>query len=621
MGMPGLDLSKRIARPRGRCAAAARLGLHAWLPLVLVALLVHPTEAGCKPPHEERQSPPYWPDVKLTPERPQAEVYLTGEAECVVGLSLDRPSRVSLSIAQAERLAASDVTVDVRVVVEGGPRGDPGRPPSRSMLRQPGPAGTYDLYPGLYLLALRGTKPLVAPTQYSVSIARVEALPSPSFALRPGAAASFRLEQFSGQAFLSTTVATRSRVTLTVVPPAPVATAVKHLQVSALRSNMIDRYWPDGNDGLSFDFVLAPGSYTFNVDVPQSQWPRAPLGEPLLSSRLTLRVASVQSAAIPEMVRTLDDWLQSYHLDAAFVIVDLYDRARPDRSIRKSVQLSYLKRALYIGALQQLYRRPPPPGGDDAKFGRFLEAEAILEGQPAPSWLDLNDVPDYLLRLRTSLDRDQVRAIEHEFRRATGTSLWEVVLRKVATQTGRPVRRIAAWLPVSCSGEDIFEQAPGSIEREGSECTMGSAAKAFMLADESAIARPASLLVPLPRPDLGQVIDAFLRRFLPSDARVEYVDRSPESVDAVVRTIRGHVIPGGTAWERLQISFVLYSSEPSEYNLKVYVDGRVASGAGGYPPDSQFSKDMEPAHAEAVSTYTRRLASELADHLKSAIRR
>ena len=76
------------------------------------------------------------------------------------------------------------------------------------------------------------------------------------------------------------------------------------------------------------------------------------------------------------------------------------------------------------------------------------------------------------------------------------------------------------------------------------------------------------------------------------------------------------MIDGGRAWERIQIS-VLLSGDGDARQLRVFVDGRLASGLGGYPPDTQFTTDMEPDHAESLYVFARALLEAMRDHIVS----
>jgi hypothetical protein len=110
-------------------------------------------------------------------------------------------------------------------------------------------------------------------------------------------------------------------------------------------------------------------------------------------------------------------------------------------------------------------------------------------------------------------------------------------------------------------------------------------------------------------------VDAFLpERFTIGEPRFEYLEKSGAYVEVLVKGLRGEVIDGGGFWERIQLSFFVTGSEETR-RLRVFVDGRLASGLGGYPPDTQFTMDMEPDHAESLDVFARALVVALRDHI------
>lgn len=85
-----------------------------------------------------------------------------------------------------------------------------------------------------------------------------------------------------------------------------------------------------------------------------------------------------------------------------------------------------------------------------------------------------------------------------------------------------------------------------------------------------------------------------------------------------MRGLKGQVIHGGTQWERLQIAVFITDSESQGLMLRTNVDGRLASGLGAYPADSQFTRDMEPQYSEALSEFTKQITVSLRNYLVSS---
>jgi hypothetical protein len=93
---------------------------------------------------------------------------------------------------------------------------------------------------------------------------------------------------------------------------------------------------------------------------------------------------------------------------------------------------------------------------------------------------------------------------------------------------------------------------------------------------------------------------------------VEYLERDSTYVEALIRGIRGWVIPGGVQWEKVQICFLASVAEGNKRNMRIVVDGMLAPGIGERtPPDSKFTYSMEPQYAENVHQFARSILDQL----------
>jgi hypothetical protein len=91
--------------------------------------------------------------------------------------------------------------------------------------------------------------------------------------------------------------------------------------------------------------------------------------------------------------------------------------------------------------------------------------------------------------------------------------------------------------------------------------------------------------------DLSAAVPAFLAAFLPNEARLQF-DRATEwNTEVVVRGLKGSVVPGGRAWERIELIFNVErrTDKSDAVAVQVIVDAKLAYAIGQYPPDTQFT--------------------------------
>lgn len=103
--------------------------------------------------------------------------------------------------------------------------------------------------------------------------------------------------------------------------------------------------------------------------------------------------------------------------------------------------------------------------------------------------------------------------------------------------------------------------------------------------------------------DLSVAVPAFLKIFLPSEARVQFDRSTSWNTEVVVRGLRGHVVPGEKAWERIELIFNIEkrSERPRAVAVQTVVDVKSAHTIGAYPPDTQFTDSLGRGEMQAYA--------------------
>lgn len=336
-------------------------------------------------------------------------------------------------------------------------------------------------------------------------------------------------------------------------------------------------------------FTLDAGRYVLRLTVSQNQSPTTALPAPLVAEQPALSVLEVAPTPVPAALAHLDAWLGASGLAGKVQVVHAFST---DGALGADVP----------AALQDEYRERL------AEVGR-ARADAPGAEQPPDA------VPTTLIRLRARMTRSELRAVERGFEERAGIPLWLRVFQKINLGGHLHARNVLIWMPVPCSGGSIYQTAPGVVRRIGPECTAATAAADLPAGVIDDVLTGTSAASPSPEIDLATEVDAFLpERFTIGEPRFEYLEKSGAYVEVLVKGLRGEVIDGGGFWERIQLSFFVTGSEETR-RLRVFVDGRLASGLGGYPPDTQFTMDMEPDHAESLDVFARALVVALRDHI------
>ena len=336
-----------------------------------------------------------------------------------------------------------------------------------------------------------------------------------------------------------------------------------------------------------FHYIVPARMFRLTVSQSQENWPRKPLTDRQANAELTIRVPVVEPVETPAALTNLDRWLSDIGISDRFEVLEFYDREQD--AVRSPAEL----RQRYDRILESVesYRARRKPDDPDIWHG---EAK-----------------PRYVVRMRVHGSREEIGDVEQKFRLQGNVSLWDRVLRKISLSANIPSRRIVIDVPVYCSGSVAFELAPGRVERYGNVCMSASAPVDFakLGAGTIGLAAVGNMNKSL---DLPDAVVKFMAAFFPSpEVSIQYLAKDSSFVDMIVRGIRGHVIKGGAEWEKIQISVV----KSGETEVRFLADGLLASGVGGYPPDSQFTKSIEPGNAQDLTTYTKALATAFGDYL------
>jgi len=251
-------------------------------------------------------------------------------------------------------------------------------------------------------------------------------------------------------------------------------------------------------------------------------------------------------------------------------------------------------------------------------IGRARSNLQLLSEKPASgysiSWLKDHNIPRYLLHLRAHVGSEWLKDFEKKFSDEQGVSFWQRVIEKVSLTTGISAHEIAAYAPVPCFG-DIVAEVSGSFDRILHSGCLGPSAGVDLPFDF----RPRVMVaqdrqVDSLQDDFPTAIGRYLLATFGATANISYLTREDSYVQAIIRGLKGRVIHGGRYWERVDISFALLQSGASA-RVRVLTDGVLAAGVGDYPPDSQFTLNMEPEYAEPLTEFNAQMADGLRDFL------
>lgn len=444
---------------------------------------------------------------------------------------------------------------------------------------------TYALFPGTFLLEFRrdvdgpsNSEPETN-TIYTVRVANVS-VSDRELPLFRGSGTKVHLHSATRSATRRLVVQELSLVKFSIEAASEPKNASKiSMHLATEDGNVVTPVGQD-NDSRHPTFVLAPNYYFVEVTGRDGDGPLD----------WVLTIDDLAEQAEPARSRqALANWLHDVGLADLLEVVEIYDSRVPQSGLP--------------GAHRRLARFAA-----EAAFCREHAHRGI-----AISWPLGVNVPDRLERpwlvvsFRPKMARDRFRAREDAFLRSHGVALWDRILQKVVALEEFSPDYIVAYVPVLCSSHLVFMDAYRKARRHGEECD------AIPL---RANATPhIETLVPLrgvAPPNLALVITNFLKNFTRrEEARFEFLSTQPANIGVIVRGLRGHVIPGGIEWERLQLTI----SITIDGKLMVVVSGLIAPGLGPYPPDSQFTSNMESRHSKNLWEYSQKLTNDLLEHL------
>lgn len=372
----------------------------------------------------------------------------------------------------------------------------------------------------------------------------------------------------------------------------------------------------DKASGVSrIDVVLDPGTYRMKLLAGQfhDAWWFDEAGEKPRGA-LIVSVAEMRDAPLASDADALAEWVRSAGLNGVFGIhrrVDYREVAADD--VELVGPLFHL--AAQRRNLREAYRLAAEGADRDGVLAMRLGGPDMEDDPLKPQagrtleWLRERQVPRYLLLLRSYVDRHELRKFEREFKERHGVSVWQRLMEKYSLLTGIPVGDIVVDISVSCSG-GLIGLLEGRFERQGRECMSASigidipepAGHHLLASARSAAVQPVA--------NFPAYVEQYLQAALAkAGGRIAILTREDNYVQAIVRGLKGTVVSGSPYWERVSLSFALLQSERNA-RVRILADGMLATGIGGYPQDSQFTRSMEPEYAGPLTEYAARIADE-----------
>lgn len=538
-----------------------------------------------------------------------------------VKFDLSVPSTIEIELDAPPALTAPDfqlqpLSVSPRVTIPATPTVSTGA--SRTLYRL-----SYTLSPSRYLLKLGGGSTPATQRREEDCYLRVAQVEEnvESLALSKGSRTTLRLDPISYSATRKIVIEKRTFVTFSVAGAPKPGEWERPVTVN-IKNGASTPLEPVESSGREDErryasFILTPNVYFVEVESEVFQWPHPLLAEPLRSAELSLQVDELMHQDLPESLLALQSWLTNVGLDKLMEVTEFFDLRHRQRGLPRSNQ------RLATFAAQVAGMRAP---GDNTRFSERVDnlAQQIAAGQNIawPAGLKKADRPLMVVSFLPKQGGDKFKASEEAFWEAHEVSLWSRVLQKISALEGISARRIVVYIPVYCSANLVYLHRNYSAERTGSGCASQTASisTSVPLAATANVASAATApwyrlrFGSAPR-TLENTVPGVLRLFLsPAPAELDFLTTEPDFVEVIVRGIRGQVIRGGRDWERLQLTIAVTGSG-NQRMLRVTADGRLASGLGGYPSDSQFTRDMEPQYSMNLSEYTKRFARSLRNHL------
>ena len=522
---------------------------------------------------------------------------LTSGSSCFLDFSIPLPTRLELAI-HPDSTAVPTLQLTTT-----------DRSPNRTINGQRSIDGRqviFDLYPANYLLELAGM-----PGRVEV-VAKASQRTSPRWAIEPGARTLVRLHPIARSADREIVVGRRSMVSFSLENMSPLPASHPRVGIElrdASGTRLPATEYQAGGPAPKASYIVPAGTYHVVAEAHYNGWPSPELSEPLRSRELTLRVDDIVPADLPTTMQSLASWMEQVGLGGLLWASEVLDLRAPAGSLPRAID-RLAPYAVHVAGYRtkELMAR-------GTELDRTANAPAVSGGSVNwPSGSEERDRPLLVIKFDVKADnRWAFRATESAFALAHGTSMWSRLLQRASALHGVSARRIVMVAPVPCDPHLVFLTSGGDARRHGQTCLSASSSaplfSAASLADTanvSARGLPSSLSVAAP---------TFLRQmFSTSSANLEFLTTDDDFVEVVVRGLRGHVIQGGSDWEKLQLQLALTGGKVSP-TLRVTADGDLSSGIGGYPPDSSFTRSMEPQYKGPLSDFAKKLANDLRSHL------
>lgn len=217
-----------------------------------------------------------------------------------------------------------------------------------------------------------------------------------------------------------------------------------------------------------------------------------------------------------------------------------------------------------------------------------------ISGLPPPYykdriWISKYNVPQIVVLMPSIKNHDLLKKID-----------WLTAISQLSVAMKEPVTQIAIIFDDQCDVTAITMPSEGILNLDyGFGCAM--------IASRGELSAPEI--------DLSIVLPAFLKTFLPSGAKIQFNRRTIGSAEVIIRTVRGHAINGGSAWERIEMIFNTErkNDKSAATSLQVVADIKLSHTIGEYPRDSQFT---DLADGADVQSYVRKLIDAFEQFVK-----
>ncbi len=531
--------------------------------------------------------------------------------ECVIRLVMQRPSQIVLRLDRTDK--KEEWPAIYFRLERPGPHGPVAYEPMREARNQ-----TFILYePGEYHLAIKkadrsllGEAPPGNEARYRIAALGLEPVARELSLLKADNKFAASISGANDVKRFPIRVAERSRVRFLVEPARPADSApdrrIYTVEIKDAQGIKSDPVWADWTsetrDSMrqltGFEVIVEPGPHTLVLDRQFSSSMDMEKARPISTA---VSVVRISPEPVPAAAQPVVNWLEATGLSRYLRFVDLYiPKPGPARECPTS-PFDVYERALYEAARIQAERRPKAVEGAQVTNPCDRSKATIVLQQPF--------VPRVHVVMQNRLERFDLNKMEEEFAEKAGATVWDRIFAKLGSSLQISPSQMSMHVPVWCDASTVFS-VDGRARRYGSVCMSGGASSAVFGIPVVATTARATSVQAVAR--IGAPIVDFLKAYYaPRGGNLTFLEQGDNYVEAIVRGLKGEVLAGGSDWERLQVIVFLVSGGQAQATLRTTIDGRIASGLGGYPADSNFITDMEPRYGGALSEYARRLLNEI----------